>query len=120
MALVVAIAGLIARQLIPMIRTKQAELDAKLRQTEWAWAADIIDAVVRAVEQTVSEECHGDDKKDLAINYIEIFLKQNGINLTHEEIDALIEAAVHAMNENLITLEAPMEVMVEDSANVKE
>lgn len=110
MALVVAIAGIVARELLPYLKQKQLEFTTRLRKTQWAFAADIVDAVVRAVEQTVSEELHGPDKKDIAVRYIRELLKQNDINVTTEQLDALIEAAVQAMNANTIE---PIEVETE-------
>lgn len=107
MALVVAIAGIVAKQVIPFVKAKKEEALAKIRQTKWAFAADIIDAVVRAVEQTVSDEIHGDGKKEIAIKYIQELLAQNGIEVTAEQLDALIEAAVQAMNEGQIKVEVP-------------
>ena len=98
MAIVVVIAGIVARELFPYLKQKQLEFTARLRKTQWAFAADIVDAVVRAVEQTVSEELHGPEKKDLAVRYIRRLLEQNGIYVTAEQLDALIEAAVQAMN----------------------
>ena len=102
MTLVVALAGIIARELLPYIEKKKEEAEAKLRRTKWAWTVDIVDAVVRAVEQTVAEDIHGKEKKEIAEKYIEKFLKEYGINITYTEIDALIEAAVHTMNENCL------------------
>lgn len=99
LALAVAIAGIIAKNVLPFLKAKKEEALAKLRETKFAFAADIIDAVVRAVEQTVSEELHGDDKKNLAIKYIQELLAQNGIAITAEQLDVLIESAVQAMNE---------------------
>lgn len=113
-ALIVAVAGIIARELLPYLKKKQAELDATIRRTQWSWAADIVDAVVRAVEQTVSQEIHGEGKKDIALHYIQRILKENGIELTDDQIDALIEAAVHAMNETYIPIEVPEEVTVDE------
>lgn len=98
LALVVAIAGIVAKELLPYIKQKQEEFSARIRKTKWAFAADIVDAVVRAVEQTVSEELHGPEKKDLAVRYIRRLLEQNDIYVTAEQLDALIEAAVQAMN----------------------
>lgn len=112
-ALVVAIAGIVAKTLIPYLKQKEAEALAKLRQTQWAWAADIIEAVVRAVEQTVSEEIHGEDKKAIAVRYITDIFRQNGIELSHEQIDKLIEAAVQAMNQQSIQIEVPDEPVEE-------
>ena len=114
MALIVAIAGIIARQLMPFLRTKKDEALTKLRQTQWSWAADIIDAVVRAVEQTVSEEIHGQDKKLLAVQYIAKYLQQAGIELSMDQIDSLIEAAVQQMNAETVQLAEPVEYYDED------
>lgn len=102
MALVVALAGIVARKLLPYIEKKVEEAEEKIRRTQWAWAVDIVEAVVRAVEQTVAEDIHGKDKKDRAILYITRLLRENGISLSAEEISTLIEAAVHTMNENCI------------------
>ena len=113
MALIVAITGIVAKTLLPYLEQKCAEAEAKLRNTKWAWAVDIIDAVVRAVEQTVAEDIHGEEKKKIAIEYIEKLLNANGIQLTYSEIDALIEAAVNTMNEGYITVEAPKVVVAD-------
>lgn len=100
MALVVAIAGIIARQLLPYLREKRDEAIEKVKQTKWAWCADIIDAVVRAVEQTVGDEIHGEDKKAEAVKLIGRIFYQAGLHLSDDQIDALIEAAVQSMNAN--------------------
>lgn len=100
LALVVAIAGIIAKTLLPYLKQKKEEAMAKLRATKWAWAADIIDAVVRAVQQTVEQDIHGEEKKQVAVKYIRDILNQAGIYLTEMEINTLIEAAVQTMNEN--------------------
>ena len=98
MALVVAIAGIIARQLLPYLREKKEEATEKIRQTKWSWCADIIDAVVRAVEQTVGDEIHGEEKKAEAVKLIRRIFYQAGLHLSDDQIDALIEAAVQEMN----------------------
>ena len=105
MALIVAIAGIVAKTLLPFLEEKRAEAEAKLRNTRWAWAVDIIDAVVRAVEQTIDEDIHGEEKKRIAIKYIEKLLNDNGIALTYEEINTLVEAAVNTMNSGFISVE---------------
>lgn len=105
MALIVAVIGVIARELLPYLRQKRAEVEARIRRTKWAWAADIIDAVVRAVEQTVAEDVHGKAKKQEAVRYIKYLCGKCAIELSDEEIDTLIEAAVHAMNSGFIPVE---------------
>ena len=62
LALVVGICGVIAHELIPYIHEKTYEAMKALEATKWAWAADIIAEVVRAVEQTVIHE-HGGRKR---------------------------------------------------------
>lgn len=101
-AVIVALIGIIVKDLLPYLKTVKKEAMERIRATRWAWAADIIDAVVRAVEQTVSDEIHGADKKAIALQYIEPFLQNAGICLTAEEIDRLLEAAVQAMNANTL------------------
>lgn len=105
-ALIVALIGVITKTLLPYLKAKKEEAVAKLRQTKWAFFADIVDAVVRAVEQTVSDELHGEDKKNLAIKYVQTLLSQCGLEISAEQLDALIEAAVQAMNEGVIKVEA--------------
>lgn len=83
-AVIVALIGVITKSLLPFLKAKKDEATARLRQTRWAWAADIIDAVVRAVEQTAAEDIHGLDKKKLALMYINPWLMKNGIILTPE------------------------------------
>ena len=100
MALAVTLAGIIARQLLPYLREKKEEAIEKIRHTRWAWAAEIVDAVVRAIEQTVGDEIHGAEKKAEAVVLIDRILYQAGLHLSEDQIDALIEAAVQAMNAN--------------------
>ena len=102
MALVVALIGVITKTLLPYLRAKKDEATTALRQTRWAWAADIIDAVVRAVEQTVEDGVHGEAKKDEATRLIMDFFRVNGIDLTQEQISTLIETAVQQLNADAI------------------
>ena len=115
MALIVAMAGIVTRSLLPYLRNKKEEALAQIRKTKWSWAADIIDAVVRAVEQTVEEDLHGEAKKDVAIQYISDILSRAGLTLSDVEINTLIEAAVNTMNaESTIEFE-PIEIIAEES-----
>lgn len=98
MLVLTAVIGIVARELIPYLRAKQDEATTLLKETHWAWVAEIIDAVVRAVEQTVSEEIHGPEKKAIAVEKAKILCNKYGIKMTDEQLDTLIEAAVRAMN----------------------
>ena len=101
-ALVVALIGVITKSLLPYLKAKKEEATTAIRKTRWAWAADIVDAVVRAVEQTADEYMHGEVKKDAATRLIMDFFHQNGIDLTTEQISTLIETAVQGLNANTI------------------
>lgn len=105
-ALTVALVGIVTRQLLPYLREKRIEATEKIRQTQWSWCADIIDAVVRAIEQTVSDEIHGEDKKAEAVKLIGRIFYQAGLHLSDDQIDALIEAAVQSMNANSLEVYA--------------
>lgn len=102
MALIVALIGVITKTLLPYLKAKKDEATTAIRQTRWAWAADIVDAVVKAVEQTADEYMHGEVKKDAATRMIMDFFHQNGIELTTEQISTLIETAVQELNANTI------------------
>lgn len=102
LALVVGICGVIARELIPFLREKHNEVIKRIEATKWAWAADIINEVVRAVEQTVIEK-HGDEKKAVARQLIWKAFKEAGISMPDEQIDTLIESAVQALNGEKVT-----------------
>lgn len=102
LAVIAALIGIIMRTLLPYLKTKKEEATTAIRQTRWAWAADIIDAVVRAVEQTVEDGVHGEAKKDEATRLITDFFRVNHIDLTAEQISTLIETAVQQLNANTI------------------
>lgn len=108
LAIVVAIAGIIAKSLIPFLRAKKEEALAKMREAHMGVLADIVDAAVNAVEQTVDETIHGEDKKRIAAQYIYDICKQNNIEISESQISTLIEAAVKAMNDNEGTLEVEL------------
>lgn len=59
-------------------------------------AAVVWDAV-RFIEQ-VYKDIHGPDKYNQALLYIESILEEKGIDYSAEEMEAMIEAAVHEMN----------------------
>ena len=102
LALIVALIGVVTKTLLPYLKAKKEESMTAIRQTRWAWAADIVDAVVKAVEQTADEYMHGEVKKDAATRMIVDFLRENHIDLTEAQISALIETAVQELNSNTI------------------
>lgn len=61
---------------------------------------DIVDSVVRFVEQTM-KDYDSIDKKTTAINKATAWLTAKGINVSETELEVLIESAVHAINEGV-------------------
>ena len=62
-----------------------------------AYLMEICNTAVRAAEQIFGGE-KGKEKKAYAMKHVEAYLKQMGIHLNLETIDAAIEAAVLEMN----------------------
>lgn len=89
-AVVIAATAAVARYLIPYVREK-------LLQSRYAWLVDVIDAAVRGVEQIMGGG-NGDSKKAAVIAYVERWLTDHHVAITQEQLDRLIEAAVHTMN----------------------
>ena len=73
--------------LIPLIKTKVSK--DKLTK-----ALVVTEIAVKAAEQIFKETGQGAIKKKYVIDY----LKKSGLNLTDEEINALIESAVKELN----------------------
>ena len=73
--------------LIPLIKTK-------ISKTDLEKALVITDIAVKAAEQIFKESGQGPIKKKYVIDY----LKKSGLDLSNEEINALIEAAVKELN----------------------
>lgn len=90
----------IVKNVIPFV-------EAKLAETNYGWAAEIIANAVRAYEQTVSGSGRGEEKFELVIEFVNRELGKLGIKLSEEQITMLIEAAVQEMNaEKLIIQQA--------------
>lgn len=82
-------------------------VEAKLAETNYGWAAEIIANAVRAFEQTVSGSKRGEEKFELVMEFVNRELSKLGIKLNEEQITMLIEAAVQEMNaEKLIIQQA--------------
>lgn len=89
-AVVVAAVAAVARYLIPYVREQ-------LAATRYAWLLDVIDAAVRGAEQIFGGG-QGEKKKAAAVAYVGEWLKAHRVNITVEQLNQLIEAAVNVMN----------------------
>ena len=87
---VIAVVVLITRYVIPWFKSNIAI-------NENAILIDLVNAAVLYAEQTMTG---GKVKKDAVMALVTSELAKRGINITEEQIDALVEAAVYAMNQN--------------------
>lgn len=85
-------AALISAYVIPLLKAKLAE--SKDRRL-----LEIVEIAVRAAEQTIGSG-HGSVKKDEVIEFVTCWMVQHGIQITNEQLDQLIEAAVFELNKN--------------------
>lgn len=60
----------------------------------------IVKNCVRCIEQ-IYTDLHGDKKKEQCEQQIVQLLYEKGITITQEELDVMIEAAVHEMNNKM-------------------
>lgn len=83
---------LLTMYVIPYLRTKV--LDSK-----WQKVLDIVEELVLAAEQIMKEPGSGEEKKKMVMEFTSKWLKERGIEISEEELDKLVEAAVRKMNE---------------------
>ena len=93
-AVAALIAALITAFLVPYIKSKTT---AEQQKEINAW----VKIAVAAAEQIFAGSGRGEEKKE----YVVQWLKDRGITVDAEKIDAMIEAAVYELNQGLIPLE---------------
>lgn len=85
-------AALITVYVIPYLKT--------LRQDRrYASLFDAVEVAVKAAEQTWKSET-GEYKKSEVLTYVAHWMEENGIKVTQEQLDQLIECAVYRMKNN--------------------
>lgn len=83
-------AALITAYAVPYLKTLKN--DARYERM-----LDIVALAVRAAEQTITGSGQGAVKKAEVIKFVSEWLYGKGINITEDELDQLIEAAVYSM-----------------------
>ena len=89
--LIVSIITVIARYAIPL-------LIQTLRERNYNFAAEIIEKIVRMIEQTMIGSGLGDKKLESATEFAKEVLEHYKIKLTDDQIRQLIEASVQVIN----------------------
>lgn len=84
-------AALVTIYVIPYLNT--------LRKNEQYQAlVGVVDVAVAAAEQTIRGEGQGSVKKEVVMKYITNWLNAQNITISYEQMDAIVESAVYAMN----------------------
>lgn len=68
----------------------------------WQKFVNMVCDAVEAAEQLIKEPGSGVKKKEMVIAFIKKYLDEAGINVTDEELNILIEAAVKRMNDKVV------------------
>ena len=91
------ILAVIARYLVPWIRTS-------LAGSRYQLAASIVSDLVQAVEQTLVGSGRGDEKYDFVLRLAKKALERYHVEMTDEQLSALIESAVWALKDVIVEL----------------
>jgi len=86
---------LISTYLIPYLKTLRDDV-------RWQKLINMVEAAVNAAEQTIKEPGSGKEKKEMVVKFVTKWMEEQGISVTEDEVDALIEAAVKKMNEKKV------------------
>lgn len=73
-------------------------LKEKLTDARYQRLLAYVEVAVRAAEQTIKGSGQGHVKKDEVINYVTTWMLTHGIQISEDQLDQLIEAAVYVMN----------------------
>ncbi len=85
-------AALITAYAVPYLKTLKND-------TRYERMLDMVALAVRAAEQTITGSGQGAVKKAEVIKFVSEWLYGKGINITEDELDQLIEAAVYSMKQ---------------------
>ena len=87
------ICALITGYLIPYLKTLRDD-------ARWQRLINMVETAVEAAEQTVKEPGSGAEKKKMVLSFVSDWLTKQGIAVTEDELDKLVEAAVKKMNDS--------------------
>lgn len=94
--LIFAVCVIVTRYLVPYIQTW---LKGKISNNQYTLLIAVVDAAVKALEQEF-KNTHGEGatKKEAVIEYVRKYCTENGIEISDEQLDKMIESAVYGMN----------------------
>lgn len=89
---IITVLGIImTKNIIPYIKTL-------IKSSDYADIYDIVETAVKAAEQKCTAPKQGKTKKADVYKFVSNWLKNKGIQISEDELDRLIEAAVYTMN----------------------
>lgn len=88
---VIVISIIITRYLVPYLKSQ-------IQETKYAELLDMVAQAVRKAEQKIRGTKQGAARKAQVVAFLSNYLTENGIHITEEQLDTLIEAAVWSMN----------------------
>lgn len=95
--------AIITRYLVPYLKTLRDD-------ARWKRLIDMVETAVLAAEQTVKDPKSGPEKKEMVLKFVSDWFVKQGIDVTAEELDKLIEAAVKKMKDEE-TVKVPQSVI---------
>lgn len=85
--------ALVTKFLIPYLKTLRED-------ARWLRLINMVETAVEAAEQIVKEPGSGAEKKKMVLSFVSDWLTKQGISVTEDELDKLVEAAVKKMNDS--------------------
>ena len=90
-AVIAASIAIITKYVVPWIKSK-------LASSEYSLVVELVETAVAAAQQTITGSGTGAEKKATVLEYVQTQLEANGITISDEQLDVLIESAVYALN----------------------
>lgn len=94
---IMIISALVARYLIPWLKTR-VDMDKVKQVSDWSKEA------VHAAQQLMNDKT-GEERKQFVLNSVQAFMLEKGIEITDEQLEILIEAAVKQMKQKELDTE---------------
>lgn len=85
-------AALITVYMVPYLKTLKED-------KRYASLVSMIEVAVRAAEQTYKESGKGAVKREEVLTFVQNWIKEQGINVSYEQLDQLLEACVYQMKQ---------------------
>lgn len=89
---IIVVIIIITRYLVPYLKMK-------IEASKYAELANWVEKAVKAAEQTITESGKGPEKKQKVIDFILDYATENNVDISYEQLEALIEAAVKTMKD---------------------